>query len=297
MLLAAMAGVLAVAVSPAKARTWTDSTGKHTVEADLVKVEDGKVILKKPDGKLATVSVTRLSKADQEYLASLEKKSEGIPAAKQRAAVHALSDKVGEVKFTIHTNRPGRPLKWLTLRGAKVTDAALEVVKGFNSLELLQLTNTKVTDDGLEHLKALKELKTLEIEGGQVTPEGLKKLKQALPNCEISYKTASNKVTEKTGEPNKETKKGEKNPENKGPWFVGEWGYSYEETKAKYMTDVEARGIINRIAPSSPLIIVDIQKDGQFVMKSPAPFVRGLTREPGKRSRKTPSLLRSSSRT
>ena len=50
-------------------RTWTDSTGKFQIEAELVKVEDGKVQLKQKDGQLLAIALEKLSKEDQEYLA------------------------------------------------------------------------------------------------------------------------------------------------------------------------------------------------------------------------------------
>jgi hypothetical protein len=52
----------------AAARVWTDSTGKHTIEAELLKVADGQVHLKKADGMVVVVPLERLSDADQRYL-------------------------------------------------------------------------------------------------------------------------------------------------------------------------------------------------------------------------------------
>jgi len=46
-------------------RTWTDSTGKHSTEAAFVSLEDGKVRLRKRDGKEIVVPIVRLSEADQ----------------------------------------------------------------------------------------------------------------------------------------------------------------------------------------------------------------------------------------
>jgi hypothetical protein len=50
-------------------RTWTDSTGQFTIEAELVKVEGGKVELKQKDGQHVAILVEKLSKEDQEFLA------------------------------------------------------------------------------------------------------------------------------------------------------------------------------------------------------------------------------------
>lgn len=50
-------------------RTWSDATGKFRIEAELVKVADGKVELRRKDGQNVTVPLDKLSKDDQDYLA------------------------------------------------------------------------------------------------------------------------------------------------------------------------------------------------------------------------------------
>jgi thiol-disulfide isomerase/thioredoxin len=49
-------------------RTWSDSSGKFSVKASLVAVEDGQVILKTPQGKEIKLSVDRLSQKDKDYI-------------------------------------------------------------------------------------------------------------------------------------------------------------------------------------------------------------------------------------
>jgi hypothetical protein len=56
--------------SPVWSRTWTDTTGRYTIEADLVEVKDGNAMLKKPDGNVVAVPIARLSRADRQYLDS-----------------------------------------------------------------------------------------------------------------------------------------------------------------------------------------------------------------------------------
>ncbi len=53
-------------------RTWTDSTGKFKVEAVLISNEDGKVRLRKKDKRVVELPFAKLSKKDQDYLASLD---------------------------------------------------------------------------------------------------------------------------------------------------------------------------------------------------------------------------------
>ena len=54
----------------AHARVWTDSTGRYTVEADLVSFDDETVVLKRADHELAAVPIDKLSEKDREFLKS-----------------------------------------------------------------------------------------------------------------------------------------------------------------------------------------------------------------------------------
>ncbi|MHC4404478.1 MAG: WD40 repeat domain-containing protein [Planctomycetota bacterium] len=66
--LAAGSGRIAVAQEkPSAMRIWTDSTGRYTVEADLVDLKDGQVRLKKESGEVISVPLDKLSAADQQF--------------------------------------------------------------------------------------------------------------------------------------------------------------------------------------------------------------------------------------
>lgn len=52
----------------AELRTWTDSSGKHSTEAELISVEDGSVKLRRTNGKELTVAIEKLSTADQDFI-------------------------------------------------------------------------------------------------------------------------------------------------------------------------------------------------------------------------------------
>ena len=54
---------------PAALRIWSNDSGKFRIEAEFVKVADGKVQLKRKNGEVITVPLDRLSKADQEFIA------------------------------------------------------------------------------------------------------------------------------------------------------------------------------------------------------------------------------------
>ncbi len=68
-------GALAILVlwtGPAAARQWTDSSGKHSLEADLIAFDEETVVLKKDNHDLIAVPVAKLSQADREYVRSKE---------------------------------------------------------------------------------------------------------------------------------------------------------------------------------------------------------------------------------
>lgn len=55
-------------------RTWTDASGSHTTRAAFVEVDEENVKLRKPDGTIISISLERLSKADQEWIAKQKPK-------------------------------------------------------------------------------------------------------------------------------------------------------------------------------------------------------------------------------
>ncbi|MGO9107855.1 MAG: SHD1 domain-containing protein [Thermoguttaceae bacterium] len=54
---------------PVKARTWHDVTGTYSIEAVLIRSRDGKVTLKRADGKEITLPLDKLSEEDRAYVA------------------------------------------------------------------------------------------------------------------------------------------------------------------------------------------------------------------------------------
>lgn len=61
-------------------RTWTDSTGRFTLSAKFVSVQDGQVTLAREDGSEMTIALEKLSKADQEYVEKTKSESPFQPA-------------------------------------------------------------------------------------------------------------------------------------------------------------------------------------------------------------------------
>ena len=89
--------VVSLLVSPVSARQWSYRTGCFSVEAELVDVKDGKVILKKEDGSSMTVPLSKLSLGDVRYIGETLKAAEAavtggktesphIPAAERASA-------------------------------------------------------------------------------------------------------------------------------------------------------------------------------------------------------------------
>jgi hypothetical protein len=75
-------------------RTWTDATGAFSVDAAFAGVEDGKVKLKRADGKIVAVPLDRLSQEDQDFIAQQGKTaaaSNPAPSQAKSSAARELS--------------------------------------------------------------------------------------------------------------------------------------------------------------------------------------------------------------
>lgn len=67
------ASIILILAGPAAAvRKWTDNTGQFSVQAIVVEFRGDDVLLLREDGKVAQVSIARLSKVDQQYLQALK---------------------------------------------------------------------------------------------------------------------------------------------------------------------------------------------------------------------------------
>lgn len=66
------AGLFVSLTSSLSARTWTQAASGKKIEADLIKVEDGKAHLRLADGRVGQVEVISLSLEDQEFIAKQE---------------------------------------------------------------------------------------------------------------------------------------------------------------------------------------------------------------------------------
>ena len=64
--------------SPSVPRTWSDGSGSFKVEATYMGADGDKVILKKTDGKEVSVPLSRLSVADQRFVAQVQEESKKL---------------------------------------------------------------------------------------------------------------------------------------------------------------------------------------------------------------------------
>lgn len=74
------------ALSSLQAREWTDATGKYRIEAKLVVVHGDKVVLERPDGKIISIPVAKLSDEDQTFLKELTATKAGPSSESDRPA-------------------------------------------------------------------------------------------------------------------------------------------------------------------------------------------------------------------
>jgi len=56
----------------AQARVWKDSTGRYTLDAELVAVDDRTVVLQRADHEMVAIPIEKLSERDREFLKSKE---------------------------------------------------------------------------------------------------------------------------------------------------------------------------------------------------------------------------------
>jgi len=70
-----------------KTRTWTDNTGQHKIQAELVEVANGVAKLKKKDGTIVEVPLEKLSKTDQRWIENNQETDEAADDGKLTSAV------------------------------------------------------------------------------------------------------------------------------------------------------------------------------------------------------------------
>ena len=123
-----------------RVRKWTDATGRHSVEAEFMDVQDGKVRLKKTDSSVVSVPIERLSKADQEFVWTLTPRQSKENTPKSRTHRSAGTISYFEVRKDIK-KYIGKEVAWV---GKNVSSATMSVT-----------TNGKTLDTKTEYQYAL----------------------------------------------------------------------------------------------------------------------------------------------
>lgn len=105
--------LVVVGTAVAEGRTWTSADGKFQVEAELLSVQDGKVILRKADGAKVAVPLTKLSAPDQQFAAGRPSRTAALvpvtdgsqPTKSNSVAVKPPASKVNAATGTLSTLR------------------------------------------------------------------------------------------------------------------------------------------------------------------------------------------------
>lgn len=181
------------------ARTWTDASGTYTVEAEFVARKQGKVYLKRQDGKVINLPLGKLSQADQDFVLGIGKEPAAAPVpqpvfepgpddSKQVATLKAIGCIVnvrdGNARSVIFSQKLStdenlkhlvglRNVQMITMRGPGVTDAGLASLANLPTLQTLNIYDSEITGAGLAHLTASKQLKALELARSTITDEGI----------------------------------------------------------------------------------------------------------------------------
>ena len=85
----------------------------------------------------------------------------------------------------VHLQSLGK-LRWLSLRGTRVTDQGMPLVARLETLEELDLEGTEITDAGLALLARLTRLQTIDLRSTSVTAEGIARFQESLPYVHVN---------------------------------------------------------------------------------------------------------------
>ncbi len=156
---------IAICDSVVLGRTWTSIDG-HTAEAEYVKFADGIVTLKRTaDGREVKVPLERLSQADRDYVAALNRPNPFVVLPQLGAGV----------SVTLTEDSSG--LSAVSFGRKNANNDKLQSLSNFPGLRTVDISGSReVTDDGVTHLLSLENLAELQIRETGVTSAGVKRL-------------------------------------------------------------------------------------------------------------------------
>ena len=112
-------------VCAAESRTWTDKTGKFSVEAELLAIEEGNVKLRTSDGKKIEVPVEKLSESDKVYLKVWTKRNSPDEGSTETLESPQLALKESATRFLkdLRTESREKAKAMLTAKGQEVAES------------------------------------------------------------------------------------------------------------------------------------------------------------------------------
>lgn len=103
----------------AEIRTWTDESGKFSVDAELMSAAGDKVRLRREDGRIVSIAIDRLSQADQDFIAQqLEREASIDP----KAVAQQVADLTHEFFNDLRTTERAAARQMLTAAAQKLAD-------------------------------------------------------------------------------------------------------------------------------------------------------------------------------
>ena len=120
--------------SASEERTWTDTTGKFNITAELVHVENNQVLLRSSDGRELKVPLERLSDADRKFIAAQSPAHAASDKAVDKATDKATDAALAEIatRFYSDLRTPDRTLakQSLTQKAASLMTAGQSPLAG-----------------------------------------------------------------------------------------------------------------------------------------------------------------------
>jgi len=176
--------------SGAWAREWGDATGKYTIEATFVDYNDGNVRLKKQDGSMVSVPLSKLRLADQQFVAKqmmLQAKASDAEATKAEPALASDTSTAAPATSSAASKAPPA--------ATDGPEAMFEVVKTEIVAKPVEVNGCRVTPKSGSVLLVCTVNFTKA--GMALSPEALAKLKIAKASMKLSKNSKQGNVISK----------------------------------------------------------------------------------------------------
>lgn len=98
-LLVSAISVTIILTGPADARLWKDKSGEYVLEAEFVKIDDGKVSLRKENGDVIEVFLSQLSHPDRNYVEAISTRKKRREPMSKEEAVQFCKDRAVDIEI------------------------------------------------------------------------------------------------------------------------------------------------------------------------------------------------------